>query len=404
MNNRRAAVAMFCILLFSYVINAMDRQLFSVLASDVRKALELTVPQTGLASTVFTLGMGLAGLPTGYLLGKMTRKNVVLIGILIFSAATCLTAYARNLDQLLAYRFVSGLGEAMQLTALLAIATTYFSHHQALAASSLNFTFGLGAIIGPNLGAALLGSMGWQFPFLAFGWSGVLAMVLIVLLVKPWLTETQALDQQTQLAGEEQLPTTLMARTPLLLALATVFAGLSIYGYLGLYPTYLREALGFAPKDAALAISMYGLGALVSLLGGWLGDRYDYRKLLGLALCGAAGIGALLFSNEQASLALHALLSFLFGASISGIAYANLSAGIIRSVRRSCAARASGLFVAALYIPAAFSGYLLGLLKVSLGWDMAGLLQISGCALLAALLALLARTPSKLKTQALEGE
>ncbi|MFW8369206.1 MFS transporter, partial [Klebsiella pneumoniae] len=77
--------------------------------------------QVGLASTVFTLGMGLAGIPTGYLLGKVSRKSVTLIGLVIFSVATFLTAYAKGLPDLLAYRFISGLGEAMQLTALLAI-------------------------------------------------------------------------------------------------------------------------------------------------------------------------------------------------------------------------------------------------------------------------------------------
>ena len=35
---------------------------------------DLSLPQVGLASTVFTLGMGVAGIPTGYLLGKMSRK------------------------------------------------------------------------------------------------------------------------------------------------------------------------------------------------------------------------------------------------------------------------------------------------------------------------------------------
>ena len=70
--------------------------------------------------------------------------------------------------------------------------------------------------------------------------------------------------------------------------------------------------------------------------------------------------------------------------------YANLSAGIIKSVSSAKAAQASGLFVASLYIPAAFAGYLLGHLKGGMGWTLAGILQVSGCALLAALLAIMA--------------
>ncbi|AOB32635.1 MFS transporter [Bordetella sp. H567] len=392
----KAALGMFCVLLVSYIVNAMDRQLFSVLATDVRNALNLGLPQIGLAATVFTLGMGLAGVPTGYLLEKMSRRSVAMLGLVIFSAATYLTAYATGMSDLLVYRFISGLGEAMQLTALLAIGTTYFHSHRAVAASSLNFTYGIGAVLGPNIGAAILGATHWQAPFIVFGLLGAVALVLIVLLVRPWFTEVRVSDDTAADAPlETGVAETVWAWTPMTLALATVFAGLSIYGYLGLYPTYLREALGFAPGQAALAVSFYGFGALLSLLGGWLGDRYDYRRLLFVALLLSAIAGGLLFGGLEKSLPLHILFSFVFGGAISGMAYANLSAGIIKSVKRSKASQASGLFVAALYIPAAFAGYLLGELKVAFGWTVAGLVQVAGCAVIAAILAIAARASGK---------
>ncbi|HWZ49130.1 MAG TPA: MFS transporter, partial [Herbaspirillum sp.] len=131
MGKHKAALGMFVVLLLSYIVNAMDRQLFSVLATDVRNALGLSVPQVGLAATVFTLGMGVAGIPTGYLLGRVSRKNVAMLGLIVFSIATYLTAYVHGMPDLLLYRFISGLGESMQLTALLAIGTTYFFQHRA---------------------------------------------------------------------------------------------------------------------------------------------------------------------------------------------------------------------------------------------------------------------------------
>ncbi|MGH1569555.1 MFS transporter [Methylobacterium sp. P31] len=191
-------------------------------------------------------------------------------------------------------------------------------------------------------------------------------------------------------ADDGRLAVSIWARTPLTLAAATVFAGFAIYGYLGLYPTYLREALGFTPKEAGFAVSFYGLGALLSLLGGWLGDRYNYHRLLFFSLALSAGAGAILFGGLGHSLPLHVLFSFAFGATISGMGYANLSAGIIKSVRRERAAAASGLFVASLYIPAAFAGYTLGLLTERFGWSAAGTIQIAGCALLASVLSLAA--------------
>ena len=38
-------------------------------------------------------------------------------------------------------------------------------------------------------------------------------------------------------------------RNTLLLTALSVLAGLVIYGYLGLYPTYLREVLKYSPKQ-----------------------------------------------------------------------------------------------------------------------------------------------------------
>jgi len=233
----------------------MDRQLFSVLAPDVRKALDLSLPQVGLAATVFTLGMGLAGLPTGWLLQRMGRRTVSLIGLVVFSVATLLTAYSHGLYDLLAYRFVSGLGEAMQLTAILAIGTTYFLHHRAVAASSLNFTFGIGAVLGPNIGAAILGATHWQMPFVVFGLAGIPVLLLILLFVKPWFTETQAGSQTAVVASDVDAADRLLAPVPMVLALATVFAGLSIYGYLGLYPTYEDHPFG-ALQEAGVRVTL----------------------------------------------------------------------------------------------------------------------------------------------------
>jgi MFS transporter, DHA1 family, inner membrane transport protein len=237
------AVAMFAVLLLSYVVNAMDRQLYPVIAPEVGAEFGFTLPQLGLQATIFTLGMGAAGIPTGILLARASRRLVALTGLAIFSAATFLTAYATGFWDLLAYRFTSGVGEAMQLTALLAIAAGYFVHHRAFAVGAVNFTFGVGTLIGPNLGAALSESGGWRLPLIVFGVIGFVILVLVAIVVRPWLTEARTepvKDPAVADAGAERL----LSRNPLLLASSTVFAGLAIYAYLGLYPTYLQDELG----------------------------------------------------------------------------------------------------------------------------------------------------------------
>ena len=64
-------------LLASYVMNAMDRALFPLLAADVRREYGYSLANLGLVSTIFTLGMAMAGLPAGFLLARYSRKAVL---------------------------------------------------------------------------------------------------------------------------------------------------------------------------------------------------------------------------------------------------------------------------------------------------------------------------------------
>src|ERR1700756_521061 len=91
---RVVAISMYCVLLTSYAVNAADRQLFPLLAHDVRQQYGFSLADTGLLSTIFTLGLAMAGLPTGFLLARFARKTVLLLGIGIFSTGTALIVFS----------------------------------------------------------------------------------------------------------------------------------------------------------------------------------------------------------------------------------------------------------------------------------------------------------------------
>src|SRR5258708_33065542 len=85
---RVLGIAMYCVVLISYSLNAADRQLFPLLLHDVRETYHFSLGGAGLLSTIFTLGLALAGLPTGYLLTRISRKSALILGLAIFSTAT----------------------------------------------------------------------------------------------------------------------------------------------------------------------------------------------------------------------------------------------------------------------------------------------------------------------------
>ncbi|MDT4998875.1 MAG: hypothetical protein QOK12_980, partial [Mycobacterium sp.] len=116
----RDGLAILFILDLAYFINAMDRQVFPVILPDVRETLGVTSSQVGLLATIFTLGMGLAGIPAGYLTDRWGRKNMILAGLVLFSVTTALQAVAVTWFDMAAYRVISGVGEGIQNAALFA--------------------------------------------------------------------------------------------------------------------------------------------------------------------------------------------------------------------------------------------------------------------------------------------
>ncbi|RAY16941.1 MFS transporter [Actinomadura craniellae] len=376
---RAVALASLVLMAASYVVNAMDRQVFPVLLPGIRPEYGFSLAQGGLLATVFTLGIGVAGLPTGYLLDRLSRKSVMLVGIVIYSVFTMLTAVSLGFLDMFAYRALSGVGEAMQNAALFSAVGAYFFTNRAMALGALNFAYGFGCFLGPLLGTGLSASTGrWQTPFWVYGLVGLVFVVLIALLVEKSFTERTAGDPAgtRPVRSADPVPATLVNRNVVLLTLTAVVVGLAMYGYLGLYPTFLQEELQLSTGQAGLAAGMFGAGALVGLPAGWLGDRLDQRTVMIGSLVAGSLVGFLLF-NGPTTAGPQIALSFAEGAIGSGFLFVNLYSSMQRAVRPEMIGRASGLYVAAFYIPAALAGYLFSRLVGSVGWGGAGVWQLT---------------------------
>jgi DHA1 family inner membrane transport protein len=388
--NNAIAIAAIAVLIASYAVNAMDRTLFPLMLTDVRREYGFSLPQGGLLSTIFTLGMTLAGIPTGYLMSRYSRKTVIQIGILIYSAATLITVAAIGFTDMLLYRAITGVGEAMQLTALLAVFSSYFSRNRAAGVGILNYAYAGGAAIGPWLGGHLLVDYGtWRAPMIIYGLIGFVMMLLIAAVVRPSFSEAGGAVEGRTAGGTGGAASLNNLNTTVLVILSVLF-GFALYGYLGMYPTFLREQLHFAPPDAGRIMSIYGLGVLVSLLSGWLGDRFSPRLVLGLSFLLSSVVAAFMF-NGPGDFATQATLSLVLGALFSGTIFVNLAACHVKSVTSNLAGRASGLFVTCIYGSATVAGYVIGWIASLAGWTIAGNIQLVALCLAGAMISLLLR-------------
>jgi MFS family permease len=381
-----AGMLMFGVLLVSFVMNPMDRQVFPLILPEVRKEYGFELAAGGLLSTIFTLGMAVAGIPTGWLLARFTRRFVVSLGIFIFSFGTGITVIAHGFADMLFYRAATGIGEAMQITAMIAIASNYFANYRSSAVGALSFTYGIGAIVGPLLASYLLTNYGnWRAPMVGYGLLGGVAIIAIYVFVRPWFSE---MISDTATASDRNVSGKLVNRNVFVLIALAILWGLTLQSYFGLYPTYLRESLKFSPGDTATLMSCFGIGALTSIGGGWLGDRFSAKALLGTAFFVAAITGYLLFHAITGFVPL-AAAQIVWGAVGGGTLFVNVGGYFTKAVQLPLAGRAAGLFVTAYYGAGAVSGYILGVLVSHLGWQIAAEIQIVGLPVLSALICFL---------------
>jgi len=368
----------FAVLCLSYLLNAMDRQVFYPLVPEIREEFGFSLEQAGLLATGFTLGLALTGVPAGYLLDRMSRKTIVVASVVVYSAGTVAIPLAAGFLDMAVYRLVSGVGEGVQATAIYAIIGAYYFHRRALAAGFIGVAFGLGVFLGPVIGQSMAAASDtWRTPFYVFGVAGlVVALILLVTVPRAMSEAVAGRTDAPDSADYDHVPASPYNRNSLAFAITSAVSGLVFYGFLGLYPTFLREQLAFAPGQAALAASLVGFGAMMALPVGWLADRMDQRVLLAVGFVGTAASTLLAYSVATGAAAQY-VLAFLIGTFASGVLFTNCTTVLQRSVRPEHVGRGAGLFILTYYVAAAVSGLIFARLVAGIGWQGAGLVQLT---------------------------
>lgn len=304
------AVIVLCVaLLHSFA----DRLVINLVVDPIRADLSLTDVEISLLQGAgFAVIFALAALPCGRLADSVNRRNLVAVGLVVWSAATIACGLASDFWSFLAARIAVGLGEAALVPAASSLIIDLFSPRRrgiALGIFSLGATFGTGcALFGgglvlsgieagwfrtvPGFGALVP----WRQLMIVIGIPGVLLLPFVLVVVEPVRRHTAGLLAVLDVIRR------LVADNGRVLRVCLVKGALSAgdYGLISWLPTLLRRNYGMTALEAgsmvAGAITVSGLVA--SLLGGaisdWLVRRWGTRSraatLLGcyaLTLCGA---------------------------------------------------------------------------------------------------------------------
>lgn len=187
------------VLTIVYVLNFVDRQILSILASDVKRDLNLTDADIGfLFGTAFGVFYSLFGIPLGRLADNWNRVRLITIGLAVWSAMTALSGLARNGLELTGARIGVGIGEATASPCAYSLISDYFpKENRATALAIYSSGIFIGGGLSLYLGGAIVdawngafpqgrwGVVGWQAAFMAVGIPGILLALWVATLREP---------------------------------------------------------------------------------------------------------------------------------------------------------------------------------------------------------------------------
>jgi MFS transporter, DHA1 family, multidrug resistance protein len=327
----------------------------------IAAALGTSTAKVSLSLSSYFAGMAAAQLFYGPLLDRFGRKLPLYAGLMLFIAASALCLFSRNVESLIALRFVQALGGCAAQVAAMAMVRDFFpAKETAKIISLLILVISASPLLAPSAGVYVAIHLGWQWVFIVLS-----AFVLLMLAISAWvLPEGHEPDRSISLRPAPILRnyvTVLKEPQFLTYALAGAFAFSGLLVYVASSPIVFMEVFHVSQQQfgaifAGLSVGFIGSNqinvfllrkftseqifratllvecpvALLFLVGtiyGWFGLPATLVLLfislstLGLAYPNAAALALVPFDHNIGSAA--AMLGFL-QIGVSGVASASI--------------------------------------------------------------------------------
>lgn len=285
-------------LCLAYVVSVLDRYIMSVVLEPMKRDLNLSDTQLGILNGIsLVLVYSVASIPIGRLADISNRRNIIIIGILFWSACTIASGFMSSFEGLLAARLGVGLGEAALIPAAMSILAAYFRRdvlNRAVAVFTSGASFGrAAAFLGGGALLAIWGAQGqvllaalppfrpWQALFVLAGLTGFVVAALCLTIVEPpreASTKRPFADSARMFWSARSLYLRIFCTQGLVIGIAGVLATWMI-------SLYVRKH-GLPVGEASMIVggSSLILGPLGAFGGGWLMDLLIRRQVLDAAL------------------------------------------------------------------------------------------------------------------------
>ena len=163
------------------VLDGLATQSIGFLAPAMAQSLHLPLGSFGPVFSSALLGLMLSSMVAGPIADRVGRKVPIVVATLMFGTFTIVTAQAASFDQLVTFRFLTGLGLGAAIPNAVSLVAEYAPKRlQHTLVTMLFCGMPAGALLGGVIGALLLPRWGWRTVFCV---SGILPLVASPLLI-----------------------------------------------------------------------------------------------------------------------------------------------------------------------------------------------------------------------------
>ncbi len=399
-----------------FILNYVDRVNVGFAALDMQRDLHMSNAVYGTGAGIFFLGSAIFDLPSNLLLARVGARVWIARIMISWGIVAALMLLVRGPWSFYGLRFLLGVAEAGFFPGMILYLTFWFpTRERARAVAKFMTATSIAGVVGAPLSSLILkldgaaGLHGWQWLFLLEGIPAALIGVSVLFLLRdkpddaPWLSDQEKvwlnreLDEDRRKNGASEHHNLSDAfQLPLVWLLAAVYfvSQVAVYIVNLWMPLILNSFLhgGAASMTqgsstiARYATIPYLAAAIFTVVVGWSSDRTGDRRwhIAGCLLLSGAGFGL-------AAIA-HSIPSALGALTLAAMGVWSMMGPFWTSVTRGLGGSAAAGGVALIQIVGGLGGFVgpfvTGKLRDATHSFTAGLLSISGLAVLAACLTL----------------
>ena len=247
---------------------------------------------------VFMLGMALSQIPIGLLSDRAGRLPALYTGMGIFAIGGIAAAIAKDIEWMLAARFVQGLGASSGVVIARAIVRDVASGQEAARMMSLmTMIFTAAPVVAPSIGALLITQWGWRAPFVTIA----ACSVVMLLAIRNNLLETHPPNKDGHPVAQlkRSFAEYFSHRQSVFALLLLILPPIGFMSIIATSAALAMEIYDHSVRAYGLIFALAGLSILIgAAVNRWLVARFTQLALirLGVGLIGIAGYQLLLIA------------------------------------------------------------------------------------------------------------